>query len=150
MSAAFLHANALVVRDRGLLLRGPAGAGKSALTLDLIAYAQARGDFAALVADDRVGVEARGGRLIARPHPAIAGAIEARGLGLARIGFEAGCVLAAVVDLLAPGAWPDRLPDPQAMRAKIAGVSLPRLAASVSGQALAPQIYMFLFSNLTK
>lgn len=150
MTATYLHANALVLRDRGLLLRGPSGGGKSALTLDLIAYAQARGDFARLVADDRVGIEAQNGRLIARPHPAIAGALESRGLGLAQIDCEPGCVLSALVDLLAPGDWPARLPDPGAMRQEIAGVVLPRLAACVSAQALAPQIYLFLFGIVTK
>lgn len=76
----FIHANALIVGTKGLLLRGPSGSGKSALTLALIAQARQTNNFACLVADDRVQIEAVNGRLIARPHEKIAGLIEARGL----------------------------------------------------------------------
>jgi len=61
---------------RGLLIEGPSGSGKSSLALALID----RG--AVLVGDDGVLLEASGGRLIARPHPAIAGQLEVRNLGL--------------------------------------------------------------------
>ena len=66
---------------------------------------------AALVGDDRVALEVRHGRLIARPHPSIRGMIEARGLGLLRVAYEPACVLRAVVDLLASGKSPKRYPD---------------------------------------
>ena len=110
-ASEYVHATALVLGEFGLLLRGPSGAGKSALSLQLVADWRARGAFAALVGDDRVALEARHGRLIARPHPSIRGMIEARGLGLLRVAYEPACVLRAVVDLLASGESPKRYPD---------------------------------------
>lgn len=77
-----IHATALVIGERGVLIEGASGAGKSALALALIAAAEARGQFARLVGDDRIYLSAHGGRLVARVHPAIAGQIEARGAGI--------------------------------------------------------------------
>lgn len=124
---AYLHANALVLGEFGLLLRGPSGAGKSTLTLQLLAGWRARGAFAALVGDDRISLEARHGRLIARPHPSIRGMIEARGLGVLRIGYEPACVVRAAVDLLAFDEAPERFPDADQSRTELSGVILPRM-----------------------
>ncbi len=85
---AAAHATALLVGASGLLLRGPPGSGKSGLALRLIDAAQGRGLFARLIGDDRVLLESCNGRLIARPHEAIAGAIELRALGIVRLPYE--------------------------------------------------------------
>lgn len=140
----YLHANALALGEKGLLLRGPSGAGKSALTLDLIARFQSQGDFARLVGDDRVRVEARGGRLVARPHPAIKGVIEARGLGLAPVEFEPACVLHAVVDICAPGETPPRHPEEREKTASICGIALPRFVAADCSNVSITRITFFL------
>ena len=72
---AMIHANALLSASPGVLLRGPSGAGKSALTLQLIAdCAGARRLRAARRRRSRLARTCATGRLIARPHPAIAGA----------------------------------------------------------------------------
>ena len=137
-ASEYVHANALVLGAFGLLLRGPSGAGKSALTLQLVADWRAHGAFAALVGDDRVALEARNGRLIARPHPSIRGIIEARGLGLMRVAYEPACVLRAVVDLLASGESPKRYPDEADATTELSGVTLPRMfenAANVGAVA---------------
>jgi len=132
---AAVHACALVVGEAGLLIRGPSGAGKSALTLALIGAGARAGLFARLVADDRVLLETAHGRLLARPHPAIAGRIEKRGEGLAALDHEAGAVLRCVVDLVesgAPGAdHPPRLPEPADALCRVAGVDLPRLVLPI-------------------
>lgn len=122
---ASIHANALVLGEIGLLLRGPSGSGKSALSLELIALARLRGDFGSLIADDRVLLEARHGRLLARPHPQIAGMIEARGFGLLRQPYEAVGVIHALIDLTT-AATLTRLPDAAASTATLLDVSLPR------------------------
>ena len=77
-----VHASAVLVGARAVLIRGPSGSGKSRLVLDLIDAAR-RGslDFARLVGDDRVHLETAGGRLLVRPAPALAGIIEVRGAG---------------------------------------------------------------------
>ena len=65
-----LHGSAVAFAGRGVLILGGAGTGKSALALALI------GRGAALVADDRVEIERRGGALIASAPAALAGLIE--------------------------------------------------------------------------
>ncbi|MBG0796144.1 HPr kinase/phosphatase C-terminal domain-containing protein [Methylocystis sp. L43] len=142
--SAYLHANALVLGAFGLLLRGPSGAGKSALTLQLIADWRARGAFAALVGDDRVALEARHGRLIARPHPSIRGIIEARGLGLMRVAYEPACVLRAVVDLLAAGEPPKRYPDEEEAMSRLSGVTLPRMFENAASVGVAARIAAYI------
>lgn len=142
--AFYLHANALLLGEKGLLLRGPSGAGKSALTLALISRFQAQGDFARLVGDDRVGVEASHGRLVARPHPAIAGLLEIRGLGLARVAFEAACVLHAIVDICGAEETPPRHPEAHEKIASICGIALPRLAAKDCSDVSVARIAFFL------
>ena len=47
-----LHASTLVVREAGILIRGPSGAGKTRLALGLVEQARLAGGFARLVADD--------------------------------------------------------------------------------------------------
>ena len=99
---------------RGVLILGASGAGKSRLALALIDQG------AELVADDQVVLMAQGGSLYARAPRAIAGMIEARGVGLLRLSHRRLAQIALVVDLDRPrGA---RLPKPDTIT--IAGVTL--------------------------
>ncbi len=125
-----IHATALVIGETGVLLRGASGSGKSSLALALIGLARLGGRFARLVGDDRVRLEALGGRVIARPHPAIEGFVERRGQGIVSVPHEAAAVVTCVVDLVA--ADPARDIPPRAPRAvdrsvQLLGVTLPRL-----------------------
>ena len=95
-----LHGAAVAVGEAGVLIRGVSGAGKSSLALALVEAAVARGMFARLVADDRVLLEVLNGRLLARPHPAIAGRVERRGQGIGLVDHEAAVVLRCVLDFL--------------------------------------------------
>jgi serine kinase of HPr protein (carbohydrate metabolism regulator) len=125
-----IHASAVVIGEAGVLIRGASGAGKSALALALVEAARASGLFARLVADDRVVLACAHGRLIARPHPALAGLVERRGEGVGPARHENAAVLRVVVDL-APGKGGDpgapRLPEEADTRAEIAGTQLARL-----------------------
>jgi HPr kinase/phosphorylase len=125
-AAPTIHASAVLVGARAVLIRGPAGSGKSRLVLNLIQAAAGRGVFARLVADDRVHVEAAHGRLIARPPAALAGLLEVRGLGIQQLNHEPMAVVSWVVDLDVAAA--PRLPDAAAAHADIAGISIRRLA----------------------
>jgi HPr kinase/phosphorylase len=78
------------------------------------------------VSDDRVRIEVRHGRVVARTVPAIAGALEIRGLGLVPTAFEPAAVVRLVVDALTEPA--DRLPDEADARVDVSGVALPRIA----------------------
>lgn len=144
MTALNTYAVAVLLASTGVLLRGRSGSGKSALALALIDRFQARGDFAALVGDDRVMIEACAGRLIARPHPAIAGMIEARGLGLVSVPHEKACQLHAIIDIGAPGEPPTRLPEEAEKCAELAGIALPRVCVAGCDDVSVAKIILFL------
>ncbi|MEI2385432.1 HPr kinase/phosphatase C-terminal domain-containing protein [Breoghania sp. JC706] len=132
------HATCVVVGTAGVLIRGASGSGKSALGLALVGHARGAGHFAALVGDDRVALDVSGGRLVARVPPAIAGLIEQRGRGIRSVPYLPAAVVRLVVDLV-PAKTIDRMPEEAALRAEIAGVTLPRQPAPEHdiGQALA-------------
>jgi HPr kinase/phosphorylase len=134
----YVHATALAIGEAGVLIRGRSGAGKSRLTLELIAEAGRRGLFARLAADDRVALHSRGGRLIARGHPTIAGRIESRGEGILEMGYEPAIVVRLVIDLDGgASAAPERMPQVEATRVSLGDVELPRLSLEGPGPSQA-------------
>jgi HPr kinase/phosphorylase len=143
--APTVHASAILVGARALLIRGPAGAGKSELVMALLHEAD-RGTlaFARLVADDRAQLEAAHGRLLVRPAPELAGLIEVRGLGIRRLPYEPVAAVGTVVDLGLPRV--DRLPQPAEREIAIAGVPLPRLAVAASTPPL-PMVLAYLLTE---
>lgn len=121
-----LHASCVLLDEAGVLIRGASGSGKSALCLALLDRSFLEGRHARLVGDDRIRLEAHHGRLVARPHPALAGLIEIRGLGLRRLAAHApAAVVRLVVDLVAEA---ERLPTEASATALLLGVAVPRLA----------------------
>lgn len=93
------QATCVAIQDRGILIEGAPGAGKSSLALALID----RG--AVLVGDDGVLLEARNDGLYAQPHPNIRGKLEVRNLGLFDFAVQNEVRIALVIRL-----------DPQAPR----------------------------------
>ena len=142
MSTATVHASAVLIGARAVLIRGPSGAGKSRLALELIDAARDGGlRFARLVGDDRVHLESANGRLLVRPAQQLAGLIELRGVGILRRDYEPCAVVGLVVDLEAPDA--QRLPDRETVR--LADIELPRLAVA-SGAAALPAVLALITS----
>ncbi len=141
--SATIHACAVLVGARAVLIRGPSGAGKSRLALELIGAARAgRIPFARLVGDDRVHLESAGGRLVVRPAATLAGLIERRGAGIERLPHEPSAVVGLVVDLDAADA--ERLPEQR--DTEIEGIVLPRLAVA-PGVAALPLVLGLLTSS---
>lgn len=99
-----LHGSAVAFASRGVLILGASGSGKSTLALSLL------GRGAALVADDRVVLDRRGGALVASAPAALAGMLEVRGLGILRFPSVSEAVVTLVVDLDRPAAA--RMPQP--------------------------------------
>ncbi len=100
----------MLVGESGVLIRGASGAGKSLLALALLERARLKGDFAALVADDRVWLEAVSGRLVARGAPGLAGICEFRGVGLVEVPHKEAAVIRLVVDIADRGDLPLAFP----------------------------------------
>ena len=124
--APTIHASAVLIGARAVLILGPSRSGKSSLALALLqAAASGTLPFARLVADDRAHVEAVYGRLLVRPAATLAGLIEVRGLGIRQVPYEPVAVAGLVVELGVGDAA--RLPEPAGLEAKIEGIALPRL-----------------------
>ena len=126
MTAHPHQATCVAIGDRAVLIEGAPGSGKSSLALALID----RG--AVLVGDDGVLLEARDGRLHARPHPNTHGLLEVRNLGILPFPVCEEAIVALVLTL-----------DPQAPRfvegpasTERAGIALPWLRLSPDGTVL--------------
>jgi HPr kinase/phosphorylase len=132
---ATVHASAVLVGDRAVLIRGPSGSGKSRLAFDLILAGRAgQIPAAVLVGDDRVYLQAAQGQLVVRPARELAGLIEIRGLGIRRCDFVEQAIVCLVVDLSAADA--ERMPAPDARFTTVSGVILPRVPIASGFQPL--------------
>jgi len=145
MTSPTIHASAVLVGARAVLIQGASGSGKSRLALALL---QAADDgslsFARLVADDRAHIEAVHGRLLVRPAAALAGLIEVRGLGIRQMPYEPVAVVGLLVELNQKDAA--RLPEDASRQADISGVRLPRLAVAAGADPL-PLVLAHLRTN---
>ena len=126
---ATVHGSAVLVGERGVLIRGPSGSGKSSLLLGLLASEPAT---TWLIADDRVVVTAAHGRLIASAPPVLAGLMEIRGQGIVRRPFVSPARLHLVVDLK-PLSDCDRMPDREAETVSVEAIELPLLLLPIAG-----------------
>lgn len=119
-----IHATAVLIGDRGVLVTGASGSGKTTLALALIEHCRPRGLFARLVGDDQLFVEGYAGRLVCRAPAAIAGLAEVPGLGPRPLPFEPSCVVDLHLRLL-PAADTARFQEHAA--STIAGCLVPRI-----------------------
>jgi len=135
--ATSVHATAVLVGNRAVLIRGPSGAGKSRLAFDLILAGRA-GQIpeAVLVGDDRVHLDTCDGQLVVRPVRQLAGLIEIRGLGIRRCAFAKEAILGLVIDLSAEDA--ERLPAPES--AEYLGIAVPLLGLDPFTASAAAQV----------
>ncbi|MFT6675816.1 MAG: HPr kinase/phosphorylase [Sulfitobacter sp.] len=116
-SSEILHATTVSVQGRAVLIVGPAGSGKSALALQLIALG------ARLVSDDRSIVTRTDTGIAVSAPDAIKGMIEARGVGILKIEPVATATLCLTVDMGQSST--ERLPDPQVLQ--VLGQAMPCL-----------------------
>jgi serine kinase of HPr protein (carbohydrate metabolism regulator) len=118
LSSETIHASAVAIDGRAVLIGGLSGRGKSDLALRLID----RG--AVLVSDDYTIVRRAGDDLIACAPPTIAGKIEVRGLGILDMPSAVDVPVALYVDL---DEEPARLPE-EGGRRHFAGIGIPVVA----------------------
>ena len=133
-----IHATGLVAADRGLLITGPSGSGKSLLALSIIARCRAAGIFARLVSDDQLFMRVAGRHLIATAPGCIAGLAEIRGVGPVSFPHER----TAVIDLVArlvPAERVERL-DPgetdEMLGTRVCRIDVPERNVEAAGTAV--------------
>ncbi len=128
-----LHATSVSVEGHAVLILGASGTGKSALALQLIALG------AELVADDRTIITRNSKTLHASVPEAIAGQIEARGVGILGVPHAASSQVVLAVDMARQSA--KRLPEPETI--DVLGIALPCLCR-VDGPHFAAAILLSL------
>ena len=117
LSSETVHATSVAIGDRGVLIGGRSGSGKSDLALRLVD----RG--ARLVSDDYTYVRRVEGQLIANAPPNILGKIEVRGVGVVEVETARDVPIALFVDLDRAA---ERLPTAAEPR-MVAGVAVPTI-----------------------
>ena len=122
-----VHATCVALGSRGALLKGPPGAGKSDLALRFIALSpEYLGAPPALVADDQVILRRQDEHVVASCPPPLAGKVEVRGLGIARLPStrqEADLKLVVYLDNQAPS---PRFPEHEKWET-VLGIAMPRI-----------------------
>lgn len=121
------HGTAIALGHCAVLIRGPAGSGKSDLALRCIGLAPTAliPSQATLVADDQVQITRTGETLKAEAPATISGMLEVRGLGILAVPSLASANLTLVADLTTPEKIA-RFPDPKP-QADLLGLSFPLL-----------------------
>lgn len=129
------HASAVVLGDRGIVIAGSPGAGKTLLALALISHARSLGLFARLVADDQVFLSAHDGRLVCAAPETIAGLVEVRGVGPQPTAYEKKAPVDLLVRLVERSVA-ERFPEAETEALAGCDVPLLRLAADDRQAAL--------------
>lgn len=118
VSSETLHASAVALAGRAVLISGPSGSGKSDLALRLLD----RGF--TLVSDDQTIVRKDHGRLLASAPPNIRGKLEIRGIGIVEMETASDIPIALFVELTNEI---QRLPDDSRERL-VLGVGVPLIS----------------------
>jgi serine kinase of HPr protein (carbohydrate metabolism regulator) len=100
-----LHATCVAIKDKGVLLTGDPGSGKSDLALRLI------DEGAELVADDMTKLCIVDEHLVATAPNTIAGMMEVRHVGLLRLPHRASVTVSLYVELVSQTENLERLPE---------------------------------------
>ncbi len=119
-----IHATAILIGERGILISGPSGSGKTTLALALIDHFGRRGLFARLIGDDQLFVVGYSGRLVCRAPASIAGLTEVHGLGPKPVLFEPVGIIDLAIQLVSAQ---DMARFQEDRSETIAGCVLPRI-----------------------
>ncbi|WP_386684323.1 HPr kinase/phosphorylase [Loktanella sp. R86503] len=128
-----VHASAVSLNGRALLIKGASGSGKSSLALELMAFG------AGLIGDDRIILSRHADQVMASCPAILRGMIEARGVGILRARPASPAPLVCVVNLDLTSE--ERLPQVQAIT--LLGCNLPLIQRPI-GVSFAPALLQYL------
>ena len=93
VTAKTIHASGVCFENKGILILGKSGSGKSSLALSLVANG------AQLVCDDRAHLHFKNKILMMTKPPSLPGAIEVRGLGLINVPLITEARIYLIIDM---------------------------------------------------
>ncbi len=137
----FVHATAVAIDGRAVLLLGASGSGKSDLALRLID----RG--AKLIADDQTRLRRREEALIASAPSEIKGLIEVRGLGIVAVPTLAEAPVRLAVELVRSEAV-ERLPEPD--WAEFLGVRVRRIKLAAFEASTVAKLHLAVHTDMDR
>lgn len=115
-----IHATLITLNEKGILITGKSGTGKSDVALRMIMEKNAT-----LIADDRVNVECIDGRLYGSAPQKTTGLLEVRNIGIVQFDFKNKCEIVLCVELCTDRKELERLPNDEYV--DFLGVSLTKL-----------------------
>ena len=136
----FVHGTAVKINNKGVLLRGKSGSGKSDLALILIE----RGGI--LISDDQVLLTETDGMLVMCPPTSLAGLLEVRGVGIVQMPYEGGVNLDLIVDLRSRTDI-ERLPEKQVE--EYHSIQIPKIILHAFDQSTPIKIELMLAKKST-
>jgi serine kinase of HPr protein (carbohydrate metabolism regulator) len=134
LSSETIHASAVALDGRAVLISGPSGSGKSDLALRLIDRGYT------LVSDDQTIIQRDGERLIASAPPTIAGKLEIRGIGIVDMETASDVPIALYVELTSEIM---RLPDDRRER-PVLGINLPLVSVDAQTASASSKVSLAL------
>ena len=130
-----IHASCVFIKQKGILILGDSGSGKSDLCLRLIMEFGAK-----LVADDRVDIKIEKKTIIASAPQTLKGLLEVRGVGIIKLPAKAKAKIDIVVSLVGNKDEIERLPEREFLEfgsVKVSKISLFAKEASAPAKVLA-------------
>lgn len=115
-----IHATLVSLNNKGILLIGESGTGKSDIALRMIMEKGAE-----LVADDRVDIECINNKLIGSAPKEIEGLLEVRNVGISHFPFKQQAEIALCIELCSKKDQLERLPEDEYV--DFLGVSITKL-----------------------
>src|SRR5574344_1338938 len=103
-----IYASCVKVTNKGLLILGASGSGKSDLCLRLILEKGAK-----LIADDRTDIWSKKGKLYAKAPQNLYGKLEVRGQGIISVPAQKQCQIQQVIELVDGFDKVERMPLPE-------------------------------------
>lgn len=143
-----VHATAIAFGNRGVLIRGAPGSGKSELALrmiDNLGFGRGTKPLRAkLIADDQVLLAREGSEIVMRAPKTISGKMEIRGIGIIALPTKSKAKLVLVIDLK-PQAEIERMPHQADCLTDILGLNIALYSIDPTASS-APSIIRSLLS----